>query len=98
MNAPTDSPSIPHKMSTVLATSFFSFSILVLFLYAGTETISDFRIQKAILANRQQHIAREAAEAVHRFIDEKFGILETAIWLTDLDARSEAQQSRIFHR
>ena len=97
MNTPMDSSSDPPKLSTVLATAFFSFSLMVLLLYAGVKTISDFRIQKTALSNRQQHIAQDAADAVHHFIDEQFNTLETAVRLTDLDTQPEAQQSRILN-
>jgi len=82
-------------LSTTLATAFFSFIIVVLFLYVGGEKLSDFKNQEAVVSSKQQVIAQNAAKTVRNFIRESFSVLETAVWLTNLDAASVAEQRRI---
>jgi PAS domain S-box-containing protein len=82
-------------LSTTLATAFFGFSILVLFLYSGLETFNDFRTLNALISNKQQLTAQEAAKTVRIFIEENFSVLETSTWLTNLDAVPEAGQRQV---
>ena len=84
-----------RMLSTTLATAFFSISAVVLILLISVETFSDFKSQEAVLSNKQQLIAQGAAKTVSSFMNENFSILETAIWLTDLDAVPETEQRRI---
>lgn len=88
------SPAAP-KLSTILATAFFCFSLVVLLLYSGLETFYDFRTLEAVISNRQQLIAQEAARTVSGFVEESFSILETCIWLTDLDTAPAVEQKQI---
>ena len=82
------------KLSTILATAFFSLSVVVLLLYGGMQTYHEVKIQQALISNMQQLIAQDAAKTVSSFIDENFSTLETASRLTDLFAVSEAQRQQ----
>ena len=80
------------KLSTILATAFFSLSVVVLLLYGGVKTYHTVKIQQALISNMQQLIAQDAAKTVSSFINENFSTLETASGLTDLYALSEVER------
>ena len=83
-----------RKLSTILATAFFSLSVVVLLLYGGVKTYHEVKIQQALISNMQQLIAQDAAKTVSGFINENFSTLETASRLTDLYAVSEAERQQ----
>jgi PAS domain S-box-containing protein len=83
------------RLKTTLAAAFSCFSIVVLFLYSGLETFNDFNTLSAVISNKQRLTAQEAAKTVSSFVEENFSVLETSIWLTNLDAASEAEQRQV---
>jgi PAS domain S-box-containing protein len=83
------------RFSTTLASAFFYFSLVVLLLYSGLETFYDFRMLEAVISNRQELTAQEAARTVSGFVEENFSVLETCVWLTDLDAVPEVEQRQV---
>ena len=95
MKRVTESSPTSRMLSTTLATAFFSFIIVVLLLYAGVKTFSDFNIQKSIVSSKQQLIAQDAAKTVSNFIQDNFNVLKTSAWLTNLDAASRKEQEQI---
>ncbi|HDR46823.1 MAG TPA: PAS domain S-box protein, partial [Geoalkalibacter subterraneus] len=95
MKSATKSSPKPRSLSSTLALALFSLSAVLLLLYAGMDILSDFKIQETVLSRRQQVIAQEAARTVNNFINENFSILETAIWLTDLDKAPGHEQRKI---
>ncbi len=92
MKTLTEESSRARKLSTTLATAFFSLSVVVLLLYGVVNTYHEVKIQQALISNMQQFIAQDAAKTVSGFIDENFGTLETASKLTDLYAVSQAER------
>ncbi len=94
METLTEESSEARKLSTTLATAFFSLSVVVLLLYGGVKTYHEVKIQQALISNMQQLIAQDAAKTVSGFINENFSTLETASRLTDLFAVSEAQRQQ----
>lgn len=53
---------------------------------------SSIQTQKTVISSDQQLIAQDAARSVSSFIQDKFSILETTIWLTNPYAESLEQQ------
>jgi PAS domain S-box-containing protein len=92
MKTTTDAASPAWKMSTTLAAAFFCLSAVALLIYAGIEVFFNIRMQEAVISNRQQVTAQDAAKTVSNFIEQTFNLLESAVWLTRLDAGSEAEQ------
>ncbi|MEM5789063.1 MAG: hypothetical protein AAGU11_17250, partial [Syntrophobacteraceae bacterium] len=72
------------RLSTILATAFFSLSAVVLLLYGGMKTYHEVNTQQALISNMQQLIAQDAAKTVSGFINENFSTMETASRLTNL--------------
>lgn len=88
------SPAAP-KMSTTLALAFLALSAVVLLFYSGLRSYQEFRKHEGFILNKQQLIAQDAARTVSGFIQDNFRMLETAVWVTDLHALSEAEQRRV---
>ncbi len=87
----------PHgpRLSRILATAFFSLSAVSLLLYSGLQAFYHFKTQEALISSKQQIVAQNAAKTVNSFIDEKFSMLEAAVWLTDLSTMSGEGQRQI---
>lgn len=83
------------RLSTILATAFFSLSAVVLLLYGGMKTYHEVNTQQALISSMQQLIAQDAAKTVSGFINENFSTMETASRLTNLSEVSEAEQRQI---
>ena len=81
-----------QSLTTTLALAFFGLSAVALLFSGILQVISNFRTQQLIISSKQQLIAHEAARTVSGFIQEQFSVLETTVWLTDLDADSRAKQ------
>lgn len=95
MKTPSETISQTRRLSTTLTTAFFSLSLVALLLLSTVETYSDFKTQEAFISSKQRFIALNAAKTVSNFIQESFGILETAIWLADPDGMPGPEQRRM---
>jgi anti-anti-sigma regulatory factor len=76
-----------------LALAFFSLSVVALLISGSSQLFANIRSQQAAISSNQQLIAQDAARTVSSFIQEKFGALETALWLTDLASASQEAQT-----
>ncbi len=95
MKTTSEAASPARRMSTTLAAAFFCLSAVALLLYGGIEVFFNIRMQEAVISNRQQVTAQDAAKTVSNFIEQTFNLMESAVWLTRLDAGSEAEQKEI---
>jgi PAS domain S-box-containing protein len=84
-----------QSLTTTLALAFFSLSVIALLISGGLQLFSNLQTQQTIITGNQQLIAQEAARTVSSFIQEKFGVLETAVGLTNLDEVSQAEQKEV---
>ena len=82
-----------QSLTTTLALAFFTLSVIALLISGGLQLFFNLQTQQIMIAGNQQLIAQEAARTVSSFIQEKFGVLETAVGLTNLDELSQAEQA-----
>ncbi len=85
-------PQAALSLTATLTIAFLTFGMLVLSISSGLQLFSSFQTQRAIISSNQQLVAQEAAKVVSSFIQEKFSVLETAIWLTEPATTSPAEQ------
>ena len=82
-----------RKASTLLAMAFLALSVTVLLVSSSLQLFFNFQTQRRLVADQQQLVAREAANAVAGFIQERFGELDAAVKLgIRLSATPEAQK------
>ncbi len=86
---------VAQSLTTTLALAFFTLSVIALLISGGLQLYSNLQTQQIIIAGNQQLIAQEAARTVSSFIQEKFGVLETAVGLTNLDEVSRPEQQEV---
>ncbi len=84
-----------RSLIEVLALAFFGLSAIVLLVSSVLQLIASIQTQQIVILNQQQLIAREASEAVSRFIDEKFTLLEATADIADLPGASTEQKTTI---
>lgn len=92
MKKPTKQLRPAQSLTTTLALAFFTLSVVALLISSSLQLVSDIQTQQRAVSSNQQLIAQDAAVTVSSFIHEKFSALETAVWLTDLDAASAEVQ------
>ncbi len=95
MRVQNRSPEGAQSLTTTLTLAFLALSVAALLISGGLQLFSNIRIQQAAISNNQQLIAQDAARTVSAFIQEKFNVLETAIWLTDPDRLSRQEQLQV---
>ncbi len=71
-------------MTVTLAVAFFAVSIAVLLIVTGLDMYENLQAQKTAVADRQQHIAMQAANTVKTFIQDIFRELHAAVHLANL--------------
>ena len=84
-----------RSLTTTLALAFFSVSGGALLISVGLSLFSNIQTQQQTISSNQQLIAQDAAKSVSSFIEDKFGVLETTIWFTDLSSASQAEQKDV---
>jgi len=67
-----------RKASTLLATAFLVLSLVVLAISSGMALIYSYQAQRQFVADRQQRIARQAADTVASFVEQKLSELDAA--------------------
>jgi len=81
MKTRTKQPAGARSLTATLGIAFLALSVVVLSISSGLQIFSNLQTQRAAIASQQQFIAQDAAKAVSNFIQEKFSVLETAVWL-----------------
>jgi PAS domain S-box-containing protein len=83
------------SLTTILWHAFVALSAGALLISGGLQLFSHFRTQEIAVFSNQRLIAQDAAKAVTNFVQEKFSILETSVWLTNPDKVPQGQQTQI---
>lgn len=83
------------SLVTLLAIAIFILSAAVLLISGGLQIYYNYQTQREIVFSQQQLIAQDAALSVSQFIQEKFGVLETAVNLVRVAEVSPAEQKRV---
>jgi GAF domain-containing protein/HAMP domain-containing protein len=91
----TNRPRSARSLSAALATSFLTLSVVILLVSGGLQLFFNIQTQQQAVSGQQQIIAQGAAKTVSSFIEEKFTVLSTAIWLANLNAASSEEQTQI---
>lgn len=86
---------VPRSLTFTLALAFIALSLMTLLISSGLQMLFHIESQQAVIASRQQTIARNAGITVSSFIQEKFRVLETSIKLSDPAMASEQEQRRM---
>ncbi len=79
----TAKPRVPQNLATTLSTAFISLSVGALLLAGGLQLLSHIRTQQTAISKNLELIAQQAAGTVRAFVQVQFGVLETAIRVTD---------------
>jgi len=81
-----------RSLTTTLAISFFSLSVLVLLISSTLQIVLSIQVQQAEIKDRQLLIAQGAGKSVSNFIQEKFSPMEITVEFFDpVTASSEIQ-------
>ncbi len=83
------------SLVTLLAVAIFILTAAVLLISGGLQIFYNYQTQREIVFGQQQLIAKDAAISVSSFIQEKFGVLETAVNLVRVAEASPTEQKRI---
>jgi rsbT co-antagonist protein RsbR len=83
-----------RRLTTTLALAFFSLSMVALLISGSSQLLANIQAQQAAISSNQQLLAQGAAGTVSSFIQEKFGALETTLWLTDLASAPQEAQTK----
>ena len=83
-----------RRLTTTLALAFFSLSMVALLIAGSSQLLANIQAQQAAISSNQQLLAQGAAGTVSSFIQEKFGALETTLWLTDLASAPQEAQTK----
>jgi PAS domain S-box-containing protein len=90
-----DSPRRFGSLAATLALAFVLLSVGSLLISGSLMLVSAIRTQQLVISNNQQLIARDAARSVNDFVEEKFRLMETAIWFGDPVTSSAQAQTQI---
>ena len=82
-----------RRLTTTLALAFFSLSVVTLLISGSSQLFANIQAQQAAISSNQQLLAQDAARTVSSFIQDKFGTLETTLWLTDLPSAPQETQT-----
>ncbi|MDD5155904.1 MAG: PAS domain-containing protein [Candidatus Omnitrophica bacterium] len=89
----------PFRSLTVnLAVAFLTLSAVLLIIAGSLQIYFSFQAQQKIIANQQELIAQNAANAVRNFVREKFTILEKTAVLGNLATAGEEEQKLLLGR
>ncbi len=90
-----EKPKTSRSLTATLAISFLALSVAVLLIASSLEIFFNFQTQQELVASKQQLIAQDAAKTVASFVQEKFGVLETAVKLGNPASVSRKEQKRV---
>jgi anti-anti-sigma regulatory factor/HAMP domain-containing protein len=68
--------------------------MVALLIVGSSQLLANIQAQQAAISSNQQLLAQGAAGTVSSFIQEKFGALETTLWLTDLASAPQEAQTK----
>jgi GAF domain-containing protein len=88
-------PRTSRGLATTLAIAFLALSVAVLLVASGFETFFSIQTQRETIADRQKHIAQDAANTVAGFVQEKFSVLDTAAKFSDPGSTSQEEQAGV---
>lgn len=91
IQAKVKKPRDSRSLAATLAIAFLTLSVAVLFIAGGLQIYLSILTQQEIIADKQQLIAQDAANAVTSFVQEKFGLLEAVVEFNDLPSSSREQ-------
>ena len=86
---------ISSKPNFGLALAFFTLSVIARLISGGLQLLTNIKTHQSIITNKQQLLAQEAARNVSSYVKEQFSVLETAVWLTNMDELSQEAQKEI---
>jgi len=92
MNPTIKGANTERSLYSTLIFTFVTLSVVAVLFSGALLLISNLKSQTEIISDYQQLIAKQAAENVSNFIQEKLGVLETAVWLSDPIAHSNEEQ------
>ncbi|MBN2390197.1 MAG: MEKHLA domain-containing protein [Anaerolineae bacterium] len=67
-----------RSLAVILALALVALSVTILLVASGAQLFFNFQTQRQLVADQQQLIAREAANTVAGFVEERFGELDAA--------------------
>ncbi len=95
MKTKTKEPRPARSLVTTLATAFFALSFVTLLLYGSFAVFTNIRAHQNTISAQQLAIAQDASKTVAGFIQEKFGVLETAVEFINPAATTKATQQTL---
>ncbi len=95
MSVQAGKPRTSRGLATTLAIAFLALSVAVLLVASGFETFFSIQTQRETIADRQKHIAQDAANTVAGFVQEKFSVLDTAAKFSDPGSTSQEEQAGV---
>lgn len=84
-----------RSLRVTLALAFLALSAIVLIIAGSLNMYNNFLNNRKVVAHQQQLIAKDAANTVKSFIQEKFGMLEVAAAIGDLDSSTYEEQKLV---
>ena len=88
-------PRAARSLTATLAIAFLALSVVVLLIPGGLQVFSNIQTHQDYLSSQQQLIAQDASKTVSSFIQEKFSVLETTVWLANPTTASIEEQQQI---
>lgn len=83
------------RLATLFAITFVVVTVALLLISGAVQVTYNYQAQREIIFGEQQLIAQEAASEVSNFIEDKFGVLETAVTLENVATVPAEDQERI---
>lgn len=95
MNSTTKDAYPERSLYSTMVFTFVTLSVVALLFTGVLQLVSNFQMQSTVISDYQKLIAKQAAENVSNFIQEKLSVLETAVWLSDPIIQSTGNQKLI---
>jgi hypothetical protein len=83
MNSTIKDAYTERSLYSTMVFTFVTLSVVALLFTGVLQLVSNFKMQSTVISDYQKLIAKQAAENVSNFIQEKLSVLETAVWLSD---------------
>ncbi|HBB68032.1 MAG: hypothetical protein A2X39_06720 [Elusimicrobia bacterium GWC2_56_31] len=93
---PKHAPEKFRSLTLTLAAAFFILSAVVLFISGSVQTYFNFQAQRHIVSARQELIARNAGDAVKRFVQKRLNTLKTASRFSGRSGDPARQDRKLF--
>ncbi len=87
-----------RSLRTTLALAFLALSAVVLFITSSLNMYSNFQSNQKVVAGQQQLIAREAANTVKVFIQDKISMFSVVSSISDLVNNNRKEQEEVLGR